>query len=717
MRVSSKRLEEAEQKAKKLLKKMNITEKVGQLSQFGTSIYSDRINYLEDHYNEGKLGSYLWVFGAEITNEVQKKAVEKIPNHIPVIFAHDVIHGYKTIFPIPLAQSCSWNPEVARICCEVSAKESYCAGIRWVFSPMVDIAHDPRWGRIAEGYGEDSYLCSLFSAAAVDGYEGKEIGEKYRVLSCLKHFAAYGACQGGRDYNAADISIQNLFNDYLPSFKSGVDAGCATIMTAFNSLNGVPCTANEFLLKTILRDEWKFDGLTISDASAVSDLVAHGFAEDIKDAAKKAFNAGVDINMAGENYNDSLPSLIECNKISEDQLNASVLKVLTLKYLLGLFDNPYVDPKEEKCFLSPEHLKKAEETAEECVVLLKNKNDTLPLKQRQKIAVIGPFAYDKNNVGGSWAYTDDGYVSILEGITNYSYDSNSISYALGCAIDNPEKCNPSELAEALSVAENSDIIILALGEPSNESGEAKSKASLRLNPSQLQLLDEMLKLGKPIVILITAGRPIILEDYKDKAEAIMYIWQLGTCTGNAVAKNLFGICNPSGHLTVSIPHTEGQIPINYNHTSTGHPALGKVWYESKYLDAPVEPDFCFGYGLSYTEFRLSDLKLSSNKMSIDGEIKIKLTVNNIGRCDGKALVQLYTNDVTASIVRPVKELKGFRKIMIKTGEAMDVEFTLKASDLGFYNNKMEYLIEPGKFRLFIGQSSTDNALTSEFYII
>lgn len=719
MRVSAEKLKHAEERAEEMLGKMSLTEKIGQLSQFGTSIYSNQIDYLEDHYKEGKISSYLWVDGAEICNEVQKNVIENTPNGIPVLFSHDVIHGYRTTFPIPLAQSCSWDPENARICSEVSAKEAYCAGIKWVFSPMVDIAFDPRWGRICEGYGEDPFLCSRFSAAAVDGYEGKEIGEKYHVLSCLKHFAAYGACIGGRDYNAADISMQTLYNTYLPPFRAGVDAGCATVMTGFHSLNGVPCTANELLFKKILRDEMGFDGFTVSDCSAVSDLVAHGYAENICDASKKAFTAGVDMNMAGENYNDSLPQLVENGEITEEQLNASVKKILTVKYLLGLFDSPYVDAADEKCFFSPEHLAKAEQTAEECVVLLKNDNRVLPLQQGKHIAVIGPFADDRENVLGSWDCRSDKTktVSVLEGIKNFADGNTSVCYTAGCTVEDAVYYDKAELEKARAAAENADVIVLVLGELACESGEAHSKVSIRLHQNQLHLWEEMYQTGKPLVVLISAGRPIILGDYREKADSIMYIWQLGTQTGNAVAKNLFGICNPSGHLTVSVPHTEGQIPVNYNHTSTGHPALGKVWYESKYIDAPIEPDYCFGYGLSYTDFVLSDLKLSSDTMPADGEITASFQVKNVGAYDGKAVIQLYIHDVTASIVRPVKELKGFQKLSLKCGEEISTSFTVKGSDLGFYNEQLKLITEPGKFELFIGQSSRDNALTAAFSVI
>ena len=719
MRVSAEKLKHAEERAEEMLGKMSLTEKIGQLSQFGTSIYSNQIDYLEDHYKEGKISSYLWVDGAEICNEVQKNVIENTPNGIPVLFSHDVIHGYRTTFPIPLAQSCSWDPENARICSEVSAKEAYCAGIKWVFSPMVDIAFDPRWGRICEGYGEDPFLCSRFSAAAVDGYEGKEIGEKYHVLSCLKHFAAYGACIGGRDYNAADISMQTLYNTYLPPFRAGVDAGCATVMTGFHSLNGVPCTANELLFKKILRDEMGFDGFTVSDCSAVSDLVAHGYAENICDASKKAFTAGVDMNMAGENYNDSLPQLVENGEITEEQLNASVKKILTVKYLLGLFDSPYVDAADEKCFFSPEHLAKAEQTAEECVVLLKNDNRVLPLQQGKHIAVIGPFADDRENVLGSWDCRSDKTktVSVLEGIKNFADGNTSVCYTAGCTVEDAVYYDKAELEKARAAAENADVIVLVLGELACESGEAHSKVSIRLHQNQLHLWEEMYQTGKPLVVLISAGRPIILGDYREKADSIMYIWQLGTQTGNAVAKNLFGICNPSGHLTVSVPHTEGQIPVKYNHTSTGHPALGKVWYESKYIDAPIEPDYCFGYGLSYTDFVLSDLKLSSDTMPADGEITASFQVKNVGAYDGKAVIQLYIHDVTASIVRPVKELKGFQKLSLKCGEEISTSFTVKGSDLGFYNEQLKLITEPGKFELFIGQSSRDNALTAAFSVI
>lgn len=720
MRVSQERLNDAINKSLKLLSKMDITEKVGQLSQFGTSIYNNQKSYYEDHYKEGKIGAYLTVNGADITNSVQKNVIENTPHSIPVLFGEDVIHGYRTTFPIPLAQSCSWNPDLAKLVAEISAKEAYCSGVKWVFSPMVDIALDPRWGRISEGYGEDPVLCSKFSAATVDGYEGKEIGEKYHVISCLKHFAAYGACIGGRDYNAADISLQTLYETYLPPFKAGVDAGCTTLMTGFHSLNGVPCTANSMLFKKILRDEWHFDGFVVSDCSAVDNLIPHGYAEDVVDASKKAFLSGVDMNMAGENYNDSLPTLVKNGKIKEEDIDASVLKILTIKHLLGLFDNPYVDSEEENCYFCAEHLEAAEKVAEECIVLLENRNKILPLKNNNsKIAVVGPLADDNMIVLGGWDCRSDKNrtVSILNGIKNWVGNNSEVKYAKGCSDTKETDNDEIMLSEAVNIMQDSDIIILALGELLGESGEAKSKSSLRLYDNQQKLWEEAYKTGKPVIVLVAAGRPLIFGELKDKADAIMYIWQLGTCTGTAVARTLFGEITPSGHLTTTFPHTEGQIPLNYNYTNTGHPPLGLYWYESKYLDAPIEPDYCFGYGLSYTDFSLSNLSLSSDKMKKDGKITIKCKVKNIGKYDGKAVIQLYIRDLVASCVRPVKQLKDFTKIMLRSNEEAEICFELSAKDLGFYDSELNYAIEAGKFDLFIGQNCYDKALTGSFSII
>ena len=719
MRTSPEALNIAREKAKELLKELTLEEKIGQLSQFGTSIYTDRVDYHEEHYQTGKIGAYLTVNGAKLTNEIQKKVLSKIPHKIPVLFGEDVIHGYKTTFPIPLAQSCSFNPELTKISSKVAAKEAYCAGVKWVFSPMVDIARDPRWGRICEGYGEDPLLCSRFAAAAVDGYEGKGIGEKYSVISCLKHFAAYGACIGGRDYNAVDISLQTLYDVYLPSFKAGVKAGCASIMTAFVSLNGVPCTANQMLLKNILREKWGFDGFVVSDSDSVYSLTLHGFAKDLSDAAKNALNAGVDMNMQGENYNSTLPKLVEEGKVSQEVLDESVLRILTIKYLLGLFDTPFVDETEERCFFCDEHLEKATHVAEESIVLLKNDNDTLPIVEKGKnIAIVGPLADDNRNVLGNWACRaePDKTITILDGIKNLAENQSNISYAKGCDIDDLE--NDELLHDAIKVMQNSDVIILALGERFDESAEAKCTTTLRLHSNQEKLWKCALEIGKPVVVMISAGRPLAFGDLAEKTNSILYLWQLGTCTGTAVARTVFGLNNPSGHLTTSFPHNVGQIPIFYNHTNTDHPPLDKVWYESKYIDCPIKPDYCFGYGLSYTKFELSNLELSNNEMKSDGYIDISFTVKNKGLYDGKAVVQLYVQDIIGSCVRPIKELKDFAKIMLKSGEEKYVSFRLKAADLGFHNQELAYIVESGEFNLWVAQNcDDDNALYTQFSII
>lgn len=672
-------------KLQELISKMSLKEKIGQLSQFGTSIYKDEVAYYEDHYDEGQIGSYLTVSGAKIVNTLQKECKDKFPTYIPLLFAEDVIHGYKTTMPIPLAQSCSWNPEAAKKGAKVAAKEAAAAGIRWTFSPMVDIARDPRWGRIAEGYGEDTYLCSQFAKATVEGYQEEH------VMACMKHFIGYGACMGGRDYGEAEMSYQTLYDTYLPPFQAGIDAGAASVMTAFHSLNGVPCTGSEFLLKDVLREKCGFEGIIISDAGAVNELVLHGYAEDWKDAAYKGFKASVNVLMSGDLYNDYLPELIEEGKITEEEIDEALLPVLEWKLRMGLFENPYVDEAlEQELFFCKEHIDISREMGRECIVLLEN-DGILPFA-KHKVALVGPYVDDKDHVLGTWACKKDPNhtVSIREGLLHAGVD--------------------------LGTVEDSDLILVVLGENSDQSGEAKSKTDLHLERSQQELLEEMIQTGKPVVLLISAGRPLIVEPYRDKVSALAYIWQLGTGTGDAVADVLTGAVDVSGRLSVSVPRSVGQLPMYYNHPSTGRPYKGESWIETRYIDESPLPSYPFGYGLSYTEFQYSDLILSAEKMSPEGEITVSCRVSNVGERPGQTVAQLYIRDLVGSVVRPIKELKQFQKISLASGESKEVSFVLSAEELAFHNERLERKVEAGEFHVWIGEHSDDKGRKKSFWV-
>lgn len=712
LNVTPEKLDAAVKRAEEIIKGLTLAEKSGQLSQFGTSIYNDEVHCFEDHYEKGTIGSYLTVGGAEVTNRLQKECKEKFPTHIPILFADDVIHGYKTIFPTPFAQSASWEPEAAKKGAEVAAKEASCAGIRWTFSPMVDIARDPRWGRIVEGYGEDTYLCSKFSEAVVKGYQGEEIGEKDKVLACMKHFIGYGACVGGRDYDAVDMSLNTLYDVYLPPFKAGIDAGAATVMSAFHTFNGVPCTGNKFLLTDVLRGMLKFDGFVISDAGSVWEMKTHGFVENLYDSSKEALQAGLSILMAGDQFNDHIPELIKNGDITEEQIDKALLPVITLKILLGVFEDPFVDPKGEECFFCDEHRAAAREMAVKCPVMLENKG-SLPLDISKKYALIGPLVDDKENVLGPWALKKEieTTVTIKEGFKNAGI---KFSYAKGSDfLEN----NEQDIADAVECAKNCDAVILVLGEKEEMSGEAKSRVHLRIPDAQIELFNKVAEVGKPIILLISAGRPIIVEEFKDRCDSIVYIWQLGTETGNALADLLLGKHDMSGRLTASVPYHEGQLPVYYNKNHTGRPALGKVWYETGYKDMTTDAAYTFGYGLSYTEFEYSDLTLSATEMKKDGSIEVCCKIKNVGKRGGYTVAQLYIRDLVASCVRPIKELKGFEKLYLEAGQERVVKFTLNADDLAFHNQKLERVVEPGKFNMWVAKDSADNTLKAEFSVV
>ena len=713
--------EVAAQKARELLGKLTLVEKIGQLSQFGTSIYNNKLNIYEERLKEGKLGSYLTVNGAKLTNEIQKTALDLMPTPIPVLFSEDVIHGFRTIFPTPLAQSCSWNPEIARIGAEISAREAYAAGIKWTFSPMVDIARDPRWGRVVEGYGEDPYLCSRFAEATVKGYQGEpgELGQKNRIMATMKHLVGYGAAVGGRDYNSVDMSVQELNDTYLPPFRAGIEAGAETVMCAFNTLNGVPCSGNRYLLHDVLREQLGFEGILVSDAHSIREMIEHGFAEDESDCAEKSINAGMDVLMAGDLFNDSVPELIEKGKLTEAQIDESLLRILTAKFMLGLFEEPYVDETGEDCILCREFLDAARQTARECIVLLENRNQILPLKKEQKVALIGPLADDAKNILGPWVPANDqdsvgrilgSSTGIFEGLKTAEV---SVEYAMGSDISGDDE---SRIPEAVELAKRSDVAVLVLGEGRNMSGEAKSRAFIRIPEIQQKLLDAVLETGTPVVLLISAGRPIIVENVKDRVDALAYIWQLGSETGNAVAEVLTGAYNPSGRLTMSVPRHEGQLPVYYNHFRTGRPYKNKVWYESKYIDLDPTPTYPFGYGLSYTRFVYENLSLSATEMSSEGSIRVMFDIHNTGSTDGFAVPQLYVRDLVGCCVRPVKELKGFSKLLVKAGESVQAELVLRAKDLAFCDPNGNMIVEPGKFHLWVGQNALDETLFAEFSV-
>lgn len=710
--ASPERLEQATKNAEELLSRLSLTEKIGQLSQFGTSIYNDELQYHSDHYEDGRIGSYLAIKKPDIINYLQRECKDRFPTYVPLLFAEDVIHGFRTTFPMPIAQSCSFNPEVARRGAEVAAKEAYIAGIRWTFSPMVDIARDARWGRIVEGYGEDPYLCSRMSEATVKGYQGDEIGQKYRLMACMKHFIGYGGCVGGRDYNEVEMSLPTLMDIYLPSFKAGIDAGAATVMSAFNSLNGVPCTGNRWLLKDILRGKLGFDGFVVSDWAAVNELVPHGFAEDEKDAMEKGFTAGVNMLMAGDGYNNHLPTLIEEGKITESDIDEALKPILIYKYLLGLFEDPFADEEEaERVFFCDEHIEACRQAGRECIVMLEN-DGILPLKKDKKIAVIGPMADDNKEVLGTWSCWADPEktITIYEGLKAAGYD---VCTARGCSVF---EGNDAEIAEAAKLAAECDIALLVLGEEAGMTGEAQSRVNHYLTGCQQKLLNSVLDTGKPVVLLISSGRPLILGDYRKKVNALAYIWQLGTSTGLAVADVLSGDFDVSGRLSVSAANDTRQLPLYYNRPNCGRPYTRTSGFHMGYRDNYAEPDYPFGYGLSYTSFEYSDLKLSADSMPSDGSITVSCTVKNTGDREGSTVVQLYVRDMVGCVVRPIKELKGFRKFSLKAGESRSLSFELKAEALAFHDTALRHIVEAGDFTLWVAQHSDDNTLSATFRV-
>lgn len=696
-----------ERRINALLAKMTLAEKLGQLQQLdGEANGSARPEHV-DLVKKGLLGSTLNVRGAARSNALQKVAVEESRLKIPMIFGFDVIHGYRTIFPIPLGESASWDPETVERGAAVAAAEARAAGVHWTFAPMVDIARDARWGRIAEGSGEDPFLGATMAQARVRGFQGTDYSAPDKVVACAKHWVAYGAAEGGRDYNTTDMSEHTLRTIYFPPFKAAVDAGVGTFMSAFNNLNGVPTSANRFTLTQVLRNEWKFDGIVVSDYTSVLELVNHGIAADGKDAARQALNAGVDMEMVSRLYNQNGADLLKEKKILQPAIDEAVRRVLRIKFRLGLFEHPYADEARERAtIMSAANVAAARAAAARSLVLLKNDNSLLPLRKDTKsIAVIGPLGDSKADMIGSWS--GDGKaedaVTLLEGIKT-AVPSAKISYAKGCDVNSDSTAG---FSDAVDLAKKADVVIVAVGESADMSGEAASRSSLDLPGRQLDLLKALQATRKPIVAVLMNGRPLTIPWLAENAGAILETWYAGTQGGNAIADVLFGSVNPSGKLPVTFPRSVGQVPLYYNHANTGRPPVATEKYTSKYLDLPWTPLYPFGFGLSYTQFRMSNLQLSADTIRVNGKVTVTVDVENAGQRTGDEVVQLYIRDVAASVVRPVKELKGFRRVTLQAGEKRQVKFELGSEQLGFYNRDLRFVVEPGEFKIMVGSNSAD----------
>ena len=712
-----------EKKIDALLARMTLEEKLGQLQQLDGEANGD---YRPEHLElvrKGLLGSTLNVRGSRRTNELQRVAVEESRLKIPLLFGFDVIHGYRTIFPVPLGEAASWDPATVERAAAVAAAEAAAAGVRWTFAPMLDIARDPRWGRMVEGAGEDPYLGSVMARARVLGFQGRDYSAPDRVVACAKHWVGYGAAEGGRDYNTTDMSERTLREIYFPPFKAALDEGVGTFMSAFNDLNGIPASANSFTLTRVLRGEWKFDGFVVSDYESIRELINHGLAANEEEAARAALSAGVDMEMVSRLYGKYAPRLIREGKLAQRTIDDAVRRILRIKFRLGLFDRPYADEaREQAANLSPANVAAAREVAARSVVLLKNERDVLPIgKDIRSIAVIGPLADDQLNMLGSWS--GDGrkedVVTLLAGIRAKVSPATKINYAKGCTVASGSIDGTAEalwLDEAVRAARESDVIVITLGESSDMTGEASSRASLDLPGQQLELVKAVIATGKPTVVVLMNGRPLTINWIAENAPAILETWFLGVQAGNAIADVLFGDVNPGGKLPVTFPRSVGQIPLYYSHKNTGRPADPNNKYSSKYLDIPVTPLFSFGYGLSYTKFRLTNLRLGAQTIKRDGRLTVGIDAENTGKRDGDEVVQVYIRQIAASVTRPVKELKSFQRIALRPGEKRHVEFTLTPAQLGFYNADMRFVVEPGDFRVFAGANSV-GGLEASFRVI
>lgn len=716
-----------------LMGKMTLQEKIGQLNLpvsgeivTGQAKSSD----VAGKIRKGQVGGLFNVKGVENIREVQKIAVEQSRLKIPLLFGMDVIHGYETVFPIPLALSCSWDMEAIKESARIAAKESSADGICWTFSPMVDICRDPRWGRMAEGGGEDPYLGSEISAAMVKGYQGDDLTDKNTIMACVKHFALYGAPEAGRDYNTVDMSHLSMFNNYFPPYKAAIDAGVGSVMTSFNVVDGIPATGNKWLMTDVLRDRWGFDGFVVTDYTAISEMIAHGMG-DLQQVSAMSLSAGTDMDMVADGFLTTLEKSLKEGKVTMAEIDKACRRILEAKYKLGLFDDPYKycdASRVKKAIFTAENRAVARKIATETFVLLKNENNLLPLQRKGKIALVGPLANTKANMPGTWsvAATSDKYNSLYESMkqslagkaevfyakgSNLMYDAQREAEATMFGREMRDLRSAQELLdEALSVASQADVIVAAVGESSEMSGESSSRTNLEMPDAQRDLLTALKKTGKPIVLVYFAGRSTVMTWEQENFPAILNVWFGGSEAADAICDVVFGDVSPSGKLTTTFPKNVGQIPLYYNHLNTGRPLEAGKWFSkfrSNYLDIDNDPLYPFGYGLSYTTFRYGDLQLSNNSMNEKGKITASVTVTNTGNYDADEIVQMYIRDMVGSVARPVKELKGFERIHLKKGESRTVSFDITAEQLKFYNSTLNWACEPGEFEVMVGGNSRD----------
>ena len=727
-----------------LMSKMTLEEKIGQLNlPTSGDITTGQANSsnVAKNIEQGKVGGLFNIKSVQKIKEVQKIAVEKSRLKIPLLFGMDVIHGYETTFPIPLALSCIWDMNLIKRTAQIAAQEASADGINWTFSPMVDISRDPRWGRVSEGSGEDPYLGSQIAKAMVTGYQGDDLSKNNTLLSCVKHFALYGAPEGGREYNTVDMSRIRMYNEYFPPYKAAIDAGVGSVMASFNEIDGIPATANKWLMTDVLRKQWGFKGFVVTDYTAIMEMEYHGIG-NMQTVSALALKAGIEMDMVSDGFLGTLKKSLDEGKVTMQEIDNAVRLILNAKYNLGLFHDPYryCDEKRAKTeIFTSSNRSEARKIAAQSLVLLKNDNQLLPLKKSGTIALIGPLADAKENMAGTWsvATKQENSISLLAGIKAAVGTSAKILYAKGSNLDYDEqleeratmfgktlnrdnRTNEVILAEALKIANQSDIIIAALGESAEFSGECSSRTNIEIPQAQKDLLNELLKTGKPIVLVLFNGRPLVLTDENATVPAILDVWFAGSEAGYAIADVLFGDENPSGKLTMTFPRSIGQIPIYYAHKNTGRPLVNKEGkfekFKTNYIDERNDPLFPFGFGLSYTTFTYGNLSISSNKMTPSETIKVSVPVTNSGKFDGKEVVQLYIRDVVGSVTRPLKELKGFQKIEIKKGETKTVTFEISIEDLKFYNADLQFVAEPGKFEIFIGTNS-DTTNKIEFDLV
>ena len=723
-----------------LMSKMTVEEKIGQLNLLtgGEAITGSTGNSnIEKKVKAGQVGGFFSLSTPQKIRTAQELAVNNSRLKIPLIFGMDVIHGYKTAFPIPLAMSATWDMDLIKRSAQIAAEEATADGINWTFSPMVDISRDPRWGRFSEGSGEDTFLGSEIAKAMVKGYQGDDLTKINTLMACVKHFALYGAAEAGRDYNSTDMSLVKMYNEYLPPYKAAIDAGAGTVMISFNDINGVPATANKWLVTDVLRNQWGFKGMVVTDYTGINELTAHGLG-DLQQVSALALNAGVDMDMVGEGFLTTLKKSLDEGKVSIADIDRACRYILEAKYKLGLFDDPYKYCNDERAktkIFTPENLKIARDAATKSFVLLKNtrlpgqENNLLPLKKSGTIALIGPLADNKVNMPGTWSVSTDlsKAISVKQGLEEAVAGKANLIYALGSnLVEDPDyqtratmfgrtmkrdtRDEEAIIKEAVDAANKADVVVAALGESSEMSGESSSRTNIQIPAVQQRLLKALLATGKPVVLLVFNGRPLDLTYENENVPAILNVWFGGTETGHAIADVLFGDVNPSGKLSATFPQNVGQVPIYYSHKNTGRPMANGEWFKkftSNYLDVTNEPLYPFGFGLSYTTFDISAPKLDKTTMSVDGSITVSVTVKNTGNRDGAEVVQLYIRDLVGTITRPVKELKGFQKVLVKSGETKTITFEITPEDLKFYNSDLNFVWEPGEFEIMVGGNSRD----------